>query len=439
MGSVVKSVLPVAGSVVGGIAGTYFGAPTVGASIGGALGGALANGMGGDGANDAGPTGAHFNASGAPIQSPINQTMNNNANVGTQQGMDQQLKFLQAVQAQNGLQNQSNVFNQQQAIANGTGPNPAQAMLNNSTGANVANQAALMAGQRGSSANVGMMGRQIAQQGAATQQQAAGQGAALQANQSLGALNQMGGIAGQQAQMQAGATGANTQANQNYQQLLLNSTMGVNNANVGMQSNLNNVNAGISQHNSTQNGNMLGQLMGGIGSAANLIGGSSGGNTASTGGGDPFAGGSSELMAGAADNSGYNAGGMQMMATGGAVGPQSKVGQHFRTKGKPGLKPMMAEGGKVQALVSPGEVYLPPQAVNKVAKGADPINTGEKIPGKAKVAGNSYANDTVPKNLDDGGIVLPKSVMESKHPHWAAHRFVSEIMAKQGRTLPKKG
>ncbi len=84
------------------------------------------------------------------------------------------------------------VLAQQQGVANGTGPNPAQAMLNQATGQNVANQAALMAGQRGAGANVGLMARQAAQQGAGIQQNAAGQGAAMQAQQQMNALNSMG-------------------------------------------------------------------------------------------------------------------------------------------------------------------------------------------------------------------------------------------------------
>ena len=108
---------------------------------------------------------------------------------------------------------------QLQNVANGQGPNPAQAMLNQATGQNVANQAALMAGQRGAGANVGLMARQAAQQGAAAQQQAAGQGATMQAQQSLGALGQLTGqqqaMAGTQGQI--GALGQGLTAQQQAQ------------------------------------------------------------------------------------------------------------------------------------------------------------------------------------------------------------------------------
>jgi len=94
------------------------------------------------------------------------------------------------------------------------------------------------------------------------------------------------------------------------------------------------------------------------------------------------------------------------------------------------LLALLAKGGKVPALVSPGEVYIPPSKVKQAAKSPDPTKHGQKVPGKAKVKGDSYANDTVHATLQEGGIVIPKSVMESKHPAWAAHKFVTAITAK---------
>jgi hypothetical protein len=98
-----------------------------------------------------------------------------------------------------------------------------------------------------------------------------------------------------------------------------------------------------------------------------------------------------------------------------------------------GGKVKMAAGGKVPALVSPGEGRLHRKDVSKVAAGADPLKLAKKIPGKPKVGGakNSYANDTVPMTLNEGDIILPRSVTQSKHPHWAAHKFVSAIMAQK--------
>ena len=115
----------------------------------------------------------------------------------TQQGIGQQQSFVNQLNAQNGLGNQGQVFRQQQGlanqlqgVANGTGPNPALAQLNQTTGQNVANQAAMQAGQRGSSANTGLM-VQAANTGASLQQQAVGQGATLQAQQQFAAMQQL--------------------------------------------------------------------------------------------------------------------------------------------------------------------------------------------------------------------------------------------------------
>ncbi len=338
----------------------------------------------------------------------------------TQQGLAQQQQFLQALQAQNGTQNQSNVFNQMQGVANGTGPNPAQAMLNNSTGANIAAQTAMMAGQRGASANPALIARQAAQQGANTQQQAVGQGAALQAQQSLGALNQMGSIAGQQVGQQAAGVNAYNQAAQGQQQNLLNSVAQQNAAKAGVSNTVNQANAGLAGQAQGAAANLMGNLMGGAGSAMMM----GGGGKAS---GTPSAGGSYT------DYSAYVAAGGDVSAAPIAPsGPRSKIGQHFHA---------MASGGKVPALLSPGEKYLSPKAVKAVEQGANPMQVGKTVPGKPKVGGakNDYANDTVPAKLDEGGIVIPRSVSKSKDSDEKARKFVAAILAKKGKSIPKKG
>lgn len=97
----------------------------------------------------------------------------------------------QGINAQQGLLEQLIMQSQ------GGGPNPAQAALNNATGANVAQTAALMAGGRGTSANAGSTARQIGMAGAGIQQDAAGQAALMQAQQQLAAQQQAGQMAGQ--------------------------------------------------------------------------------------------------------------------------------------------------------------------------------------------------------------------------------------------------
>jgi hypothetical protein len=289
-------------------------------------------------------------------------------------------------------------------------------------------------------------------------------------------------MANNQAANQAAATNAYSQSAQAQQQNLLNSIAQQNNAHMGMQSNINNVNAGLASNVMTGQQNILGGITGGIGSALGLA----------EGGMIPkYAEGTGSVQAPSLDNS---AGSMiaQAQAPATAPGPKSNVGKHMSGMmplnwgsgasgqtnatgatqfgqgiGKgigagikaigSGIKNAMAptadaaaptqlmmdsgtalaaEGGKVPALVSPGERYLPPKEVAKVVKGQkSPMEAGEKIPGKPKVGGakNSYANDTVPKTLEEGGIVLPRSVTQSKNPEWAAHKFVRDVMAKKHR------
>ena len=475
----------------------------------GAIGGLTGLAGGAMGTGFAKPTGT-------PLQTPVSTDQTNALYASNQEALKQQQGLVTALQGQNGIGNQSNVFDKTMNIANGQGPNPAQNMLNQATGANVANQAALMAGQRGSNANVGMMARQAAMQGANTQQQAVGQGATMQANQSLNALNQAGGIAGQQVSNQMGATTANTQAQQNEQQQLLNAIAQQNNARVGMQSNINNGNASLAG--TTMNNQM--KTIGGAMSGASMGAGARGGVVKYAAGGQIDEGSPAPIAPAGGDSGGGMASLAKMApmlaaAQGGAVpGPQSQFGQFLAGWGGAGSSapgaidinsgntgqakdmwsdkdgqwgkktpptredsnildanqtkevmgnlggnssvqpkaapmpweansskmPAMARGGKVPALVSPGERYLPPSEVDKVAKGQkSPMEAGEVIPGKPKVGGakNDYANDTVPKTLEEGGIILPRSVTQAKNPHWAAHAFVSQIMAKQG--LPTKG
>jgi hypothetical protein len=76
---------------------------------------------------------------------------------------------------------------------------------------------------------------------------------------------------------------------------------------------------------------------------------------------------------------------------------------------------LMASGGKVPAMVSPGEIYLNPDEVKKVVhEGANPLKIGKKFLGKPKVKGDSLKNDTVPADLEEGGVVIPRHIMNKK-------------------------
>jgi hypothetical protein len=99
----------------------------------------------------------------------------------------------------------------------------------------------------------------------------------------------------------------------------------------------------------------------------------------------------------------------------------------------------MAEGGKVPALVSPGEQYIPPKDVKKVIKeGKNPLSVGERIPGKPKFPGNDYRNDVVKKTLQSGGMVIPNEVMQSANPHISAMKFVHAHIAQNKHKKAKK-
>lgn len=235
--------------------------------------------------------GSGFRATGYGPQMPVTVEDATNSMAAARGGIDQQQAFVNALNAQNGLTNQSSVFGQQQGLANqlqglanGTGPNPAMAQLQQTTGQNVANQGALMAGQRGAGTNVGLMARLAAQQGANTQQQAVGQGATMQAQQQIAAMqalqNQqanMGSMANTQVGQQQGGLSGLNQMLQAQQGAMLNQTNQQNNANIGMQSNLNNTNAAIAGINAQGQQAMFGGMLQGMGAGmGKMMGGMAG-------------------------------------------------------------------------------------------------------------------------------------------------------------------
>lgn len=265
------------------------------------------------------------------------------ANAQNQAALGQQQGFATAATAQNGLGNQANVFAQQQALAGqlqaqsmGQGPNPAQAQLAQNTGNNIASQASLAAGQRGASANAGLIARQVGQQGAATQQQSVGQAATLQAQQQIAAQQQlaaqqqaMQGVAAQQVGQQANAIGnVSTLSQGNYGQLL------------GAQGAEQTINSGVAQNNAKTIGGFIGQGLGAAG-------------TALTG------------VPGKADGG---------MITG---GPKSRAGQHFAAfkaggpvPGKAQVAGDSSKNDTVLAKLSPGEIVIPRSAASDPDKAA---------------------------------------------------------------------
>ncbi len=415
----------------------------------------------------------------AGIVNPTSPNQTGTAYNQTQDAIGQQQALLQALQAQNGIQNQSQVYGQLQGVANGTGPNPAQAMLNQATGANVANQAALMAGQRGASQNVGLMARQAAQQGANTQQQAVGQGATLQANQSLNAIGAAGNMANTQAANQIGATAANTGATLAQQQNLLGAQGQFNNALVSNQGNVNSVYGQLA--NTTMQGQQatIGGILNGLGGAASsgsmAEGGEvqkfdDGGGVQSAPGGDappmiPSAGmGQMPMPAPALDTSqapmiptqsqeadmgisnAPSAGasplsslGQFLQGVGGSSAPSNAVPSFGADSGAAPLAAGIASavsGGKTNQSSSGGGggmggLMSLAAMFNEGGNVGSKLKSGGHVPGKPKVPGNSYKNDTVKALLSPGEVVIPNSVMQSRDPVRGAAQFVQSVLAKK--------
>ena len=353
-------------------------------------GGAIAN----KAANDALDKGQPQNPN---LNDPFNSPQAQQAAAQQQQATDAQRAFLAATGAAGGLDKQNDVYNQQQGLANqlqdainGNGPSVAQNQLNQATGQNVAATAALMAGQRGAGANAGLLARQIAQQGAATQQNAAGQAATLRAQEQIAARGQLqqqqgmlGGLATQQVGQYANAlTGAQQQA-LNEQQLAAQTALQQRQQDLQNQIAQNQIKAGLASQASKQTLDTGNQVTKSIGSGIGAVGGK--------------------------------------MAAGGEVkaGPKSRIAQHLN----------MAKGGMVPAMVSPGEIYLTKAQAEKVAAGKMSPMAGERIPGKAAVKGDSEKNDTVPKNLEVGGVVVKRT--KAQDPKEAA-KFVAAVKGKSG-------
>lgn len=369
-----------------------------------------------------GNAGSNFRASLAPIQQGVTTGQVGNAYNQTQSGLGQQQAFLNALMGVNGVQNQQNVFDQQQALAgqlqglaNGTGPNPALQQLQNTTGQNVAGQAALMAGQRGAGANAGLMARQIGNVGSNIQQQAVGQGALMSAEQQIAAMNalqnqqaMMGSLAGNQIQQQGAGLNAYNQFAQGQQQNLLGGLGQFNSANVSNYGNMNSANAGLAGQVAKNQGDFLGGIGKGVGSAIGFL--SEGGMV-----GQPSS------MAGR-----FLSG--KKMADGGAV-PEMTLMEKLRNSLQ---NPM---GGGQEELYDPsaepskkGEEVPAPEGAKKKIK----MNSGSMVPGQAAVKGDSLKNDKVPAMLSPKEIVIPRSITLAQNAPEKAKAFVAAVLARNG-------
>jgi len=437
--------------------------------------------------------GSLFNSGqGSGFQGATSSNAIANASQQQQAAYGQQQAFLQALQTgQNSIQNQQNVFNEQQGLANtlqqesqGQGPNLAMAQLAQTTGQNMQNQASLMAGQRGVQNNPGLASRQIAQQGAAQQQNAVGQAASMQAQQQLAYQQQLQAQQGQMASL------ANTQVGEQQAAIegMNQTAMGNQGQQLGFQQGLNSTNAQIAGINAQGQQQIAGGILGGAGIGLGLakggivphyaMGSMIDTNTLpgaqqipqanqysltdtqlpqSLGGPmvapqankyslmdnsnpltniqaptDPGPKSSLGKMSNGFNNA-FNsksplASGMSQLTSGlvSGAGNAIKSAVSSNPDSSTSSNDDYSTGGKVPAKVSPGEKYLKPYEAKEVAEGkVNPKNVGEKIPGHAKVKGDSPKNDTVSKDLIPGGVIVPRSKV--KDPEKLT-RFVNAIM-----------
>lgn len=384
--------------------------------------------------------GLNYQASSAPLMQGVNDQQIKDAYQQTQKGLAQQENFMNALapQGQQGMGAQTALSNMYMQQAQGHGPNVAQAQLAQNTQNNIGQQAALMAGQRGTGSNAGLLARQAAQQGGAMQQQAAGQAATLQAQQQLAAQQALQGLSGTQIGQQSGAIQGYNQAAQSEQQNLLNALAQYNNASVSNNSSMNNANASVAGHAAQAQQGLLGGLMSGIGSifahGGMVKGYADGGDVAASAGPQSFAG---KFMQGFRQEvpSNNNAGvpmAQGQMDMGGNNAVQNGSSNMFGgmlgalksapSAGSAGAAPLQQAGGE--------NVMMPAYASGGMAN----LKEGGGVKGKPKVGGavDTEKNDTVPAMLSPGEVVIPRSVMHSEDPVGNAAKFVQACLAKKG-------
>ena len=274
---------------------------------------------------------------------------------------------------------QQDLINQLQGVANGTGPNPALAMLKQQTDANNAAASGQIAGAAGMSP--ALRERQIMETQRSNQQNAAAQGATLQAQQSLGALGQMGSVISDQRKQDTGFGSA-----------------------------------------------LVGGLFGGASGAAGLAGSGGGGGAAGFGGS-----GGAAAVAGLADGGEVPRNHPLMMLV--APAPHLAHGGLAYPMDGSGFGP-----NPNAPIMAPSRMAPLAGGSNVMAGGGFGPNpnhpllmlvAGGPVPGRAKVQGDSSVNDTVPAKLSPGEIVLPRSVTEAEDAPEKARAFVLAIRRKR--------
>lgn len=374
------------GTVLGGPTTQTVNAPTKNQGLGGFISGLLG------GQNN-------FQATAAPIQAGTNAAQLNAAYNGTQNALNSATNLNQTLTpgVAQGAGAQSALSNELASQAVGGGPNPAQAELNQNTGTNVANTAALIAGGRGVNANPGLAAMQAAGLGAQAQQQSIGQAAALRAQQTLAAQNALANLSAQQVGQGTAATGLENQVQQGEQGLLQNANA-VNNAqNIQQQNALNTINSGISSANTAAGAAIGGGLLNAAGAVLSPLG-------------STIGKGINSLVGGTAPAAGTGT------ATAGAV-PFAKGGKIPEHLGKMAMlyHPHYSSGGNVGMS----------------------LMGGGSVPGKPMIDHDAYKNDTVDAKLSPGEVVIDLDTLHDDGKIGKMARYVAKEIArkKSGRKV----
>jgi hypothetical protein len=382
--------------------------------------------------------------------------------------------------------NYSNVNALQAALANqylaqsqGQGPNLAGLELAQATNQNNQQAAGAMASNRGM--NPALAQRIIAQNQAMNNQNAAGQAGILRAQQQYAAQSALANMYNQQA----GEANTNLAANES-------ALSNQNNAIVSATNAANQANAQIAQNNTNQNAGITSGVMNGIGSMASMLGadggevphdlepmviskgnkvhplhlfqggdmlsnfptnaidqslsvgpsaaannlfgataqgsaptvGNGGGGGGGSGGGG-FTQGIMSLfknpMSGASDVSGGSGG----MGGSAGEGDISAIGA------------IAAHGGQIPVMLSPGELKIPAHKVRDVMEGRKKASeVGERIPGKAKVKGDSLKNDTYMTHANAGDVIVKRTKAQNDED---AREFLLAIKADKDKKSGPSG
>lgn len=281
--------------------------------------------------------------------------------------------------ADNGLNDLAAMLKQQ---AQGGGPNLANQQLARATAQNVGSQAALMAGQRGASANPALIARQAAMQGANIQQQAAGQSAENVLAQQLAAQSQLGGVLGTQGSL----------ANQNY-----GITQGAITGN-------NQIGANIAGQNAQMNQGLIGGI---AGAGSKLLGLADGG----------------EIQPQQPMQSNWANSFVSMMK------PQQQNIPIQNVVPNPGMEQAQQSMRKAFHFAQ-GGMALPFMPMDLKQGGEVKARAPEE---KAIKPGNNYANDKIPAMVSEGEVVLPREIAMSPDAPAKAAQFMSQVMAGKHR------